>query len=103
MVHPPGSMTEVPIVTAAAKEIKAVLRATLGATLVESTDPQWTRDPDLEVMTVDFRRALARLVPLFMPELLFRLGADGQPLFKEFAAAIEPTEFLPRSEEHTSE
>jgi hypothetical protein len=46
-------------------------------------------------MKTDFRRALARLVPLFMPDLLFRLGPDGQPLFKEFAAAIEPTEFLP--------
>jgi amidase len=92
---PPGSLTEVPIVTAAATEIKAVLRDTLGATLVESTDPQWPRDPDLEVMTVDFRRALARLVPLFMPDLLFRLGPDGRPLFPEFAAAIEPSEFLP--------
>ena len=30
-----------------------------------------------------------------MPELLFRLGPDGQPLFKEFAAAIVPTEFMP--------
>src|SRR5687768_15812959 len=95
MVCPRGSMTEVPIVTAAAKEIKTVLGGTLGATLVESTDPLWTRDPDLEVMTVDFRRALARLVPLFMPDLLFRLGPDGQPVFKEFAAAIQPTEFLP--------
>jgi amidase len=28
-----------------------------------------------------------------MPDLLFRLGQDGQPLFKEFAAAIRPTEF----------
>jgi Asp-tRNA(Asn)/Glu-tRNA(Gln) amidotransferase A subunit family amidase len=45
-------------------------------------------------MKVDFRRALARLVPVFMPDLLFRLGPDGQPVFKEFAAAIEPTEFL---------
>jgi len=95
MVVPRGSMTEVPIVTAAAKEIKTVLGGTLGATLVESTDPLWSRDPDLEVMKVDFRRALARLVPLFMPDLLFRLGPDGQPVFKEFAAAIEPTEFLP--------
>ena len=95
MVDPPGSMTEVPIVTAAAKEIKAVLGAHLGATLVESTDPLWTRDPDLEAMKVDFRRALARLVPVFMPDLLFRLGPDGQPVFKEFAAAIEPTEFMP--------
>ena len=95
MVHPPNSLTDVPIVTAAAREIKAVLGGTLGAALVESTDPLWTHDPDVEVMKTDFRRALARLVPLFMPDLLFRLGPDGRPLFKEFAAAIEPTEFLP--------
>jgi amidase len=95
MVCPRGSLTEVPIVTAAAHEIKTVLGTRLGATLVESTDPLWTPDPDLEVMKTDFRRALARLVPVFMPDLLFRLGADGQPVFKEFAAAIEPTEFLP--------
>jgi Asp-tRNA(Asn)/Glu-tRNA(Gln) amidotransferase A subunit family amidase len=95
MVYPPGSLTEVPIVTAAAGEIKSVLGGMLGATLVESADPRWTRDPDLEVMTTDFRRALSRLVPLLMPDLLFRLGLDGQPLFREFAAAIEPTEFLP--------
>jgi amidase len=62
---------------------------------VESTDPLWKRDPELEVMKTDFRRALARLVPVFMPDLLFRLGKDGQPVFKEFAAAIRPTEFLP--------
>src|SRR5215472_12105189 len=95
MVHPPNSLTEVPIVTAAAREIKAVLSGTLGAALVESTDPLWTHDPEVEVMKTDFRRALARLVPLFMPDLLFRLGPDGRPLFKDFAAAIEPTEFLP--------
>ena len=46
-------------------------------------------------MSPDFRAALARLVPVFMPDLLFRLGPDGQPVFKEFAAAIRPTEFLP--------
>ena len=95
MVYPPGSLTEVPIVTAAAREITSVLGALLGATLVESTDPHWAPDPELEVMKTDFRRALARLVPVFMPDLLFRLGPDGQPVFKEFAAAIEPTEFLP--------
>jgi hypothetical protein len=44
-------------------------------------------------MNPDFRQALARLVPVFMPDLLFRLGPDGQPVFKEFAAAIRPTEF----------
>jgi len=95
MVYPKGSRTEQPIVSAAAREIKDVLGGKLGATLVESTDPRWTRDPDLEVMTVDYRRALAQLVPLFMPDLLFRLGKDGLPVFKEFEAAIVPTEFLP--------
>jgi amidase len=95
MVYPPGSKAEEPIVTAAAKEIKAILGGRLGATLVESSDPLWKPDPDIETMTTDFRRALARLVPLIMPDLLFRLGRDGQPLFKELAAAIVPTEFIP--------
>jgi amidase len=95
MLVPPGSLTEVPITTAAAQEIKSVLGKHLGATLVESTDPLWTPDPELETMKVDFRRALARLVPVFMPDLLFRLDRNGQPLFKEFAAAIVPTEFAP--------
>jgi Asp-tRNA(Asn)/Glu-tRNA(Gln) amidotransferase A subunit family amidase len=95
MLIRPNSKTEEPIVTAAAREIKTVLGGKLGATLVESSDPLWPRDPELELMRTDFRRALARLVPVFMPDLLFRLGRDGKPLFAEFAAAIEPTEFVP--------
>ena len=96
MLLPPGSKTEQPIVTVAATEIKSMLGERLGATLVEPSDPLWTPDPAIEVMRTDFRRALARLVPVFMPELLYRLGPDGQPVFKEFAAAIVPTEFMPR-------
>jgi amidase len=92
---PPGSLTEVPIVTAAAREIKSIFGEHLGATLVESTDPSWQPDPDIETMKTDFRRALARLIPVFMPDPLFRLGPDGQPVFKEFAAAIVPTQFAP--------
>jgi amidase len=95
MVYPAGSKTEQPIVSAAAKEIKTVLGERLGVTLVESSHPRWQRDPDVEPMTVDFCKALARLVPIFMPDLLFRLGRDGTPVFKEFAAAIVPTEFMP--------
>jgi Asp-tRNA(Asn)/Glu-tRNA(Gln) amidotransferase A subunit family amidase len=95
MVYPTGSKSAQPIVSAAAMEIKTVLGEKLGATLVESCDPLWQRDPNIEVMTTDFRRALARLVPVFMPDLLFRLDKSGQPLFKEFAAAIQPTEFMP--------
>jgi amidase len=91
----PGVKAAEPITTAAAKEIRTMLGDRLGATLVESSDPLWETDPDIEPMKVDFRRALARLVPVFMPDLLFRLDADGQPLFKEFAASIQPTEFEP--------
>ncbi|MCC6780379.1 MAG: amidase [Hyphomicrobiales bacterium] len=95
MVHAPGSKTEEPIVTAAAGEIKAMLAGHLGATLVESRDPWWSPDRELEQMTVDFRAALARLVPIFMPDLLFRLRDDGEPVFPDFAAAIVPTELMP--------
>jgi Asp-tRNA(Asn)/Glu-tRNA(Gln) amidotransferase A subunit family amidase len=91
----PGLKLVEPITTAAAVEIKTVLGGKLGATLVESADPLWTPDPDMEQMAVNFRHALARLVPVFMPDILFRLGADGQPVFKDFAAAIQPTEFMP--------
>jgi amidase len=93
MLVRPGEKATLPIATAAAAEIKKVLGGKLGATLVESSDPLWEPDPDLEQMNPDFRSALARLVPVFMPDLLFRVGPDGAPLFKEFAAAVRPTEF----------
>jgi amidase len=93
MLIRPGEKATAPIVTAAAVEIKAILGETLGASLVESADPLWPRDPDIAAMNPDFRRGLARLVPVFMPDLLFRLRPDGTPLFAEFAAAIRPTEF----------
>ncbi|MGQ0522301.1 MAG: amidase family protein [Betaproteobacteria bacterium] len=89
----PGTKAAEPITRAAASEIKSVLGGMLGATLVESSDPLWTPDPDIEPMKTDFRRALARLVPVFMPDILFRLTPEGEPVFPEFAAAIVPTEF----------
>jgi Asp-tRNA(Asn)/Glu-tRNA(Gln) amidotransferase A subunit family amidase len=94
MLLRPGEKSTVTICTAAAAEIKSVLGDRLGATLVESADPLWERDRDIELMNPDFRAGLARLVPVFMPDLLFRLGPDGTPLFKEFAAVIRPTEFV---------
>jgi len=93
MVYPKDSKTEQPIVDAAKKEIKTILGGHLGAALVESTDPLWTPEPNVETMTVDFRKALARLVPVFMPDLLFRVKGDGTPVFPDFAAAVVPTEF----------
>ena len=78
MVARPGLMTEVPIATAAAAEIKTVLGGKLGATLVESSDPLWKRDADVEPMKTDHRTALARLVPVFMPDILYRLTPEGR-------------------------
>ena len=95
MLLRPGDKAAEPISRAAAAEIKSVLGGKLGATLVESGDPAWERDPDIGAMSPDFRAGLARLVPVFMPDLLFRLGRDGQPVFPEFAAAIRRTEFAP--------
>ena len=95
MVYKPGSKTEQPIVEAAVREIKAVLAGHLGAALVESDHRWWTPDPQIERMRVNYRRALAQLVPVFMPDILFRLNKEGQPLFTEFAEAIVRTEFQP--------
>jgi amidase len=95
MVYPKGSKTEQPIVEAATREIKTVLGEKLGVTLVESSDPLWAPDPGVEPMKVDYRVALARLVPVFMPDLLFRVKGDGTPVFPDFAAAVMPTEFAP--------
>lgn len=95
MIATPGSKSEGPITTAAAAEIKDILAGKLGATLVESRHPRWEPDPDCEQMTVDFRAALCRMVGIFMPNLMFYLKPGGTPLYPEFAAAIEPTEFAP--------
>jgi len=91
----PGIMADEPIVTAAVKEIKEVLGGRLGATLVESVDPLWPDDPDIENMTTTYTRALAEMVPVLFPAMLYRLNRDGTPLFPEFAAMIKPTEFEP--------
>lgn len=95
MVTFPGAHCASVIPHAAAAEIKNVLGGTLSATLVESGDPLWPPDPDIEQMTVDFRGALTRLVPIFMPDILFRVRPDGTPVFPDVAAALRETEFAP--------
>ena len=70
----PGIKADEPIAQAAAKEITDVLATQLGATLVESTDPLWTDDPSIENMATSYTRALAELVPIFFPDLLYRLN-----------------------------
>jgi amidase len=91
----PGVNADEPISQAAAKEIKAVLGDYLGATLVESVDPLWPDDSTIENMSPSYTQALAQLVPIFFPDILYRLRPDGQPQFPEFAAKIKPTEFAP--------
>lgn len=91
----PGVKADEPISQAAAKEIKAILGDYLGATLVESVDPLWPGDPSMEKMNPSYTQALAQLVPVLFPDILYRLRGDGQPQFPEFAAKIKPTEFAP--------
>jgi Asp-tRNA(Asn)/Glu-tRNA(Gln) amidotransferase A subunit family amidase len=91
----PGIKADEPISQAAAKEIKAILGDYLGATLVESVDPLWPEDPSIKKLNPSYTQALAQLVPVFFPDILFRLTRDGQPQFPEFAARIKPTEFAP--------
>jgi amidase len=91
----PGIKADEPIVAAAIKEIKEVLGGHLGATLVESSDPLFPDDPDIENMKTTYTRALAEMVPVFFPAILYRLNAAGMPVFPEFAAMIKPTEFAP--------
>ena len=95
MVTFPGVMADEPISQAASKEIRAVLGDYLGATLVESVDPLWPDDPSIENMSPSYTQALAQFVPVFFPDIFYRLRADGQPQFPEFVAKIKPTEFAP--------
>ena len=97
MVYAPGSKSEEPIVTAAVREINEVLADEAGRNAGRIVRSHCGRPiPNIEQMQTDFRRALAVLVPVFMPDLLFRLNAEGQPVFRDFAEAIALTEFAPR-------
>jgi len=91
----PGIKAVEPIISAATKEIKDILGSHLGATLVESSHPLWKKDPAIEQMGIDFTKALCRLLPVFMPDILFRLNDAGRPVFEDFANQIIPTEFAP--------
>jgi amidase len=109
MLKFPGVRADEPIVDAAVREIEEVLGGHLGATLVESVDPIWPDDPDIENMAPSYTDALAQLLPVIFPEILFWLDdsetdyilpaslgtLNTRPQFPEFAARITPTEFAP--------
>jgi amidase len=49
-------------------EIKAVLRDKLGATLIESVDPIYGDDPDIDNMPYAFQDALSEVLPITVPQ-----------------------------------
>jgi amidase len=87
------SRADEPIVDAVTTEIKNVLAQHLGATLVESEARGWIDDPEVINMSPSFDEAISQLAPVLFPDLLFRLTASGEPQFRAFAEAIEPTKF----------
>ena len=95
MLKFPGVRADEPVVDAATREIEEMLGGYLGATLVESVDPLWPDDPDIENMAPSYTDALAQLVPVLFPDMLYWLDDDNQPQFPDFAAKITPTEFAP--------
>lgn len=54
------------------EEIKKVLRDQLGATLVESTDPQYPDDPTVPNMKYTFQDAFAETIAINAPEYFFQ-------------------------------
>jgi amidase len=60
------------------KEIKAVVRDKLGATLVESVDPMYPDDPTVPNMTYTFRDAMAEILPHTVPEYFYRKTSTGE-------------------------
>jgi Asp-tRNA(Asn)/Glu-tRNA(Gln) amidotransferase A subunit family amidase len=61
------------------RELKVL--QSLGAELVESTDPMYPDDPSIPNMAFTFQDALAEILPFHMPEVLSWKTADGKPEF----------------------
>ena len=60
------------------KEIKAVLRDTLGADLVESVDPMYDDDLTVPNMKYTFQQAFAEILPHNAPEYFWQKTATGE-------------------------
>jgi Asp-tRNA(Asn)/Glu-tRNA(Gln) amidotransferase A subunit family amidase len=95
MIQAPGVKATEAVIAGAMKEIKEVLGGSLGATLVESSGPGLFDDPQIENMSTSYTRALATLVPVFMPDILFRLNNQGAPVYPDVAKMVKSTEFAP--------
>jgi amidase len=58
-------------------EIKAVLRDTLGAELVEATDPKYADDPKIANLRYTFEDAFREVLPSTVPEFFWQKNPDG--------------------------
>ena len=63
------------------REIKAVLRDRLGATLVETAAKGYTDDPLVPNLAYTFSDALSEILPRLMPEMFSRRNAKGELYF----------------------
>ena len=96
MLIPPGSLTEVPIVTAAAQRDQGRARRAsrrdagrIGRPAVAARSRP--RDDDRPISAARWRGSSRSSCPTCCSGS----DADGQPVFRDFAAAIVPTEFMP--------
>lgn len=62
------------------EEIKTVLRDQLGAELVETFDPMYGDDPEVDDMPFDFQDAFAQILPRQMPDYFSKM-VNGMPEF----------------------
>jgi amidase len=63
------------------KEIKAVLRDKLGATLVETVDPLYPDDPSVPNVSYTFQDAMSEILPHTVPEFFYRKNKDGSLMY----------------------
>ena len=94
MVCAPGSKAELPIITAAAREIKTILGDWLGATLVESSDPLWHRIPRSRLCRRISGAHWPGWCPCSCPSCCSGSGQTDSPLQRVRGRDV-PTEFMP--------
>lgn len=75
-------------------EILRVLRDELGATVIESSDPDYPDDPSMPNMAYDFQRALAEVLPVHMPEYFQEKNAAGEYRFAVPGYAVTWSDYL---------
>ena len=96
MVVPPGDKADEPIVTAAARRDQNGARRQAWRDAGRNpSDPLWERDPEIEQMNARFPPGVGAAGPGVHARLVVPARRDGTAVFKEFAAAIRPTEFMP--------